>query len=403
MSVDTEGLDAESDAAPRRVIFPALDGYRGLAAMLVLLAHVALFSGLLRRNPTLAPYLARADVGVSIFFLLSGFLLYRPFVAARLANQPRPAVGPYLRRRALRILPGYWFALTVVAFVLRAPGFERGHSILAHYLLIHVYDTRPIAPDRFQITGGPVQQSWTLATELSFYVFLPMWAWLLARRERTPRRQLTVELVGLAALWGGAIGIKLIGLAVRIDDSHYGLYGAWLPFRLDEFALGMTMAVASAWIAHQDIVLPTWLRGTGTTVVCWLMAALLFWVTCTRLRMPITPLFTARKAFVVRFFYSFTALFLLLPAVFGRSEGGPVKWLFQNRVMVWIGLISYGIYIWHEAWQDKYLEWFNAQAFNSSFWAMLGVTLVLSIASGAFSWYVVERTAMLFKHGLRSR
>ena len=303
-------------------------------------------------------------------------------------------------RRALRILPAYWVALTVVAFVRHAPRFTDGHSVLAHYLLVHIYDTREISPGRYQITGGPIQQSWTLATEISFYLFLPVWAWWMARRPRPAERQIRVELLGLALLWCGAIGLKVAGLLLDWREDRYGLVNAWLPFRLDEFALGMTLAVGSAWIAHRRIVLPAWVRGTAMTLGCWAVAALIFWITCTQLDMPLSPLFTPRQTFVVRLLYSFTALLLLLPAVLSRHgrEGapGPVRALFENPLVVWLGLVSYGIYIWHEAWQDVYLRWTDEGVFQSRFWQMLVFTVVLSTASAAVSWYLVERPALRY-------
>ena len=383
-------VEPDIDRRSAGTYFPAMDGYRAVAALAVLLAHVALLSGIVRTNTTFGPYLARADVGVSVFFLLSGFLLYRPFVAARLAGRPSGSLGGYVRRRALRILPAYWFALTIVAFVLKAPGFESPHSIPAHYLLLHPYDVD-------QVTGGPIQQSWTLATEVAFYVFLPVWAWLLARRDRTPSRQIRVEVIGLVALWSAAIGLKLAVVIQGTDTERFGLYGTWLPFRLDEFALGMGLAVASAWITHRQVRLPAWTRTVAATLGCWAIAALLFWFTSTQLDLDPVPIFTPRQALVARMFYAFIALFLLLPAVLGPADRGPVRGIFSSRIMIWLGLVSYGIYIWHEAWQDKWLERTGDPMFGSPFWPMLGVTLVLTLASAAISWYLVEKPALRFK------
>jgi peptidoglycan/LPS O-acetylase OafA/YrhL len=69
---------------PRRVFFPCFDGYRALAAGAVLLLHVGVASGFVFRNEDIGQYVFRLDVGVAVFFLISGFLLYRPFVAAHL-------------------------------------------------------------------------------------------------------------------------------------------------------------------------------------------------------------------------------------------------------------------------------------------------------------------------------
>jgi peptidoglycan/LPS O-acetylase OafA/YrhL len=387
-----ESADLEPDVGRRSAgtYFPSMDGYRAVAALMVLLAHVALLSGVVRTNTALGPYLARADVGVSVFFLLSGFLLYRPFVAARLAGRPSGSLGGYARRRILRILPAYWFALTIVAFVLHAPGFESPHNVAAHYLLLHPYDVD-------QVTGGPIQQSWTLATEVAFYAFLPVWAWLIGRGDRRPERQIRVEVLGLAALWAAAIGLKLAIVIHGTSNERFGLYGAWLPFRIDEFALGMSMAVASAWVTNRGITLPRWARTAAATLACWVVAAALFWFTTTQLDLDPVPIFTPRQALVTRVLYSFIALFLLLPAVLGPSDRGPVHRVFSNRLMVWLGLLSYGIYIWHEAWQDKWLEHTGDPMFRSPFWPMLGATLVLTLASAAVSGYLIEKPALRFK------
>lgn len=375
---------------PERVHFAALDGYRAAAALGVVLLHIALLSGYANRTEDgVGAFLARGDVGVSVFFLLSGFLLHRPFVAARLAGRPTMALSAYVRRRLLRIFPAYWVALLLIAYVLRAPSFEGPHEFWPHFLLLHVYDVD-------QQIGGPIQQSWTLATELSFYAFLPAWVWLLGRRERTPERQVRVELGALVALWAGAHALKLSALAAGVSDANFGWFSIWLPFRIDEFALGMGLAVLSAWFVHTG-ERPRWLRSTATVAACWVGAAAVFWFLCTQLDLPIAPLFTARQNYVVRLLYSLVALLLIVPGTIGRRDSGPVRSVFANPVMIWLGLISYGIYIWHEAFQDLYLRWFDEVAFGADPLAMGLVTMALTVPVSAASFYLVERPAMRFR------
>ena len=336
---------------------------------------------------------------MSVFFVLSGFLLYRPFVVDRLQGVPIRDVTTYARRRLLRIFPAYWVALTIVAFVMQAPPFREPHSIVSHYLLLQTYDIN-------QVVGGPIQQSWTLATEVSFYVFLPFFAWFMARRVRSPERQVVAELVGVGALWVGSMGIQVVVLARGTTDEHFGMLGTWLPFRLNEFALGMALGVLSAWFVHGRNRVPTWLQGTAATLLLWLVAVGLFWVTCTKLGLPPSPLLSPKEAFSMRAMYSFTALFVIIPCVFAARRAGPARWGFANPVMVWLGLVSYGIYLWHEAWQDKFLTWFDYEPLRAPFMSMLIFTLVLSVISGAASWYLVERPAMkwgrLARHRSRS-
>lgn len=367
--------------------FPAADGCRALAAFGVLLTHVGLLSGFNFQNPQLGAYFARTDVGVSIFFVLSGFLLYRPFAVRRFAGHPAGAAGAYARRRLLRIFPAYWVALTIVAFVLRAPPFVEPHSIVAHYLLLHIYDPN-------QVVLGPIDQAWSLATELSFYAFLPVWAWLLARRDRSPRHQLKVEASTLAALWVGCLALNLAVIAAGVSAPRFGQLGTWLPFRIHEFVLGMALAVASAWMSHRRTELPRAWSGTQLTLVCWGAAMFLFWLMASRMGFPLSLDFTPQRALALRVLYSFIGFLVVLPVVLGRQDRGLAQRLLANPVAVWLGLVSYGIYIWHKAIQYKYLEWTGQAELNASFPSMLVVTVVLSVIIAAGSWYLIERPVM---------
>ena len=94
--------------------FPLFDGMRAIAAGSILVTHVAAITSFNLLNP-LGAYTARLNMGVAFFFVISGFLLYRPFLAARFAGRPPPRIRDYARRRVLRIVPAYWLALTVLA------------------------------------------------------------------------------------------------------------------------------------------------------------------------------------------------------------------------------------------------------------------------------------------------
>src|SRR3954451_5306241 len=106
-----------SALAPSPNRFPLVDSMRAIAALAVFGTHVAFFMGAYDGSP-IGPYAQRLDVGVTGFFLISGFLLYRPFVLARQGGDALPAVGAYAWRRGLRIAPAYWVALTVSALLL---------------------------------------------------------------------------------------------------------------------------------------------------------------------------------------------------------------------------------------------------------------------------------------------
>ena len=105
------------------VDFPALDVLRLVGAVAVLTTHVAFQTGEYFRNGVVGTLLARMDIGVAIFFVLSGFLLSRPWWASAAAGAPAPRVGRYALKRLLRIWPVY--LVTVVVAFAAVPGNER--------------------------------------------------------------------------------------------------------------------------------------------------------------------------------------------------------------------------------------------------------------------------------------
>lgn len=112
---------------------------RGLGVLLVFLTHVEGYTG--KFHGLLGAMLARSLWVVCGFFIISGFLLYRPWVAARVADDLlAPSVTAYLTNRALRILPGYWAALLILAIFPGLPqlSWPFGHDWWAYWGLVQV-------------------------------------------------------------------------------------------------------------------------------------------------------------------------------------------------------------------------------------------------------------------------
>ena len=100
-------------------------------------------------------------------------VLGQPVAAATARDRRQPATGPYFRRRFLRIFPAYWLVLVFVFFVFRtAPLHGRG-DVFIYFGLVQIYS-------RSHILGG-LTQAWSLSTEITFYLFLPIWAVLIRR------------------------------------------------------------------------------------------------------------------------------------------------------------------------------------------------------------------------------
>lgn len=385
------GLESAARPQPSRVHFPCFDGFRAVAATAVLVTHVTFIS---RANRvTGGSYFARLDAGVAVFFVISGFLLYRPFAAAHLDDRPGPAVVPYLRRRFLRIFPAYWFAIIVIGYGFGIRPVHGVADVFLHFGLLHIYTARTVF-------GGPVVQAWTLATEISFYVFLPVYAALLASWRRTERGRMLVQVAGVVVLY--VVGLVYRWAILSSGVVHGGVYLTWLPGYLDQFALGMGLAVASVWLTRQGRA-ERFLSRPGSAGACWALAALAFTAVSLWCGIPTSNIdYTTGQQMSRQVLYGLTGFFVVMPGVFGPQHQGVVRRLMRSRPFHLAGLVSYGIYLWHEAWIDRFLRWFDYKPFTGHTLAMLAFVAAATAAIATVSYVVVEKPALRLKDRRRA-
>ena len=383
--------------------FPCFDGLRAIAAGAVVLLHVSLISGFtFREGGGVGQYFARGEAGVYLFFLISGYLLYRPFVAARFDEARVPDLRAYARRRALRIIPAYWVALTilVVAFdTRRRDDITSLGDVVVYYGFLQIYF-------KSTVVGG-LQQAWSLCTEMAFYVLLPIWALAMRRTRRAHEpvdRVVRTELIGLVGLY--ALGIVTRWLVVRglpAGNVPYDNRLDWLPMNADLFALGMGVAVVREWaLRHRSPVRTVEAIGRHPGL-CWIVAAVAYWAVCTRAQLPLGPGANSAGQWMMRqVLYAAASLFLLLPAVFGPQDHGLVRRLLSSRVMVAGGLISYGVYLWHEGVLDVWMRARGLTALDTAFPPLLLVTIVGTVTVAALSYVLVEKPALARRASVRS-
>ena len=157
----------------------ALTGIRAVAALLVVATHAAYTTGKYPRGYVGLVY-SRLEIGVPIFFVLSGFLLFRPWVKSAMTGGPPPSLRRYARHRVRRIMPAY--VVTVLAAYLlyhfRTAGPNPGHTwigLLRNLTLTQLYTDGY----NYAYLHQGLTQMWSLAVEVSFYVALPALAYLL--------------------------------------------------------------------------------------------------------------------------------------------------------------------------------------------------------------------------------
>lgn len=381
------GLESAAEPrGPERVTFPSFDGFRALAALVVLVTHVAFLSGFNGRS-RFGAFTARMDVGVAVFFMISGFLLYRPFVASRLAGDTGPRTVAYFWRRALRILPAYWVALTITVFILHVPKeLPSAADLFLYYGLFHLYDVNAVV--------GPILSSYTLVTEISFYLFLPIYAFALSRwARRAPERQVRVDLVVLGCLIVAGIAYRW-AIRSRFDGARAFQLLNVLPGWIDVFAVGMVLAVLSVWLSGRRE--PIVVRRRIFPALSWVVAAAAFVAISLWMGRP-GRIDTLGQDMGVHYFYLAVGLFFLLPGIFGPQRTGLIRHVLQNRAVQILGLISYGLYLWNETLLEKYVEWTDSTPFNTSFPKMLAVVFLATVLVAAASYLVVERPALSLK------
>jgi peptidoglycan/LPS O-acetylase OafA/YrhL len=353
--------------------FPLFDSLRAIAALTVVAFHAAYFQGFLAPSHPLSRYYAQLNVGVSIFFVISGFLLYRPFAQARFNRADFPGLVPYAVRRVARIVPAYWVALPIIAAWLGHTAVFSAHGVFVYFGFLQVYSLH----DLF----GGIGQAWSICVEVSFYLALPLWAVAVRRIPfRGERGYLVTELVALAVLFGAGVMWKVLEMPLNATGTAVAFAPkvVTLPYFLDQFALGMSIAVVSVALGF----------GRGATRGSWVP-----WVAALGAFVLIANAgrwFGVKEAEIFRHeLKGLLGACLILPAVFGDQTQGVVRRILANRALLWIGLVSYGLYLWQPAIMDQLVR----HDWNDSLGPVLTglASLAFALAVAAISYYGMER------------
>ena len=360
--------------------FPLFDSLRAIAALCVFAGHTVTGTVSLARHPYLFELATQvAYEGVAIFFLLSGFLLYRPFLTARAGGRPVSLVD-YTRRRVLRIVPAYWVALTVCLVF----GFVGGVTTGNWWIFYGFGQTYS-----FSTIGSGIGAAWTLCVEASFYAVLPLFALVAARlagRGRSVRGDFGLLVVLAAA-----------SLAFRQHFSSFAdlATASTLPGMFFWFALGMGLALASV-TGRALAAIRRFTRRLGTWPgLSWIVALAVFAAAHElQAKAALTP-----ESAGTHVLYGLAAFFLLLPAVFDDHAGGLVRRFLGLPGLAWIGLISYSFYLYHTIVIAQLDQLAVDHDLPLRCPIVTVAALVISLTAAAASFYLLERPLMR----LRSR
>jgi peptidoglycan/LPS O-acetylase OafA/YrhL len=392
---------------------PGIDGLRALAATAIVLYHAWLLgSSGANFGPLSRFFFPHLPVGVTLFFALSGFLLYRPFAAAMIRDHPLPRVGSYLRNRALRIFPAYWVVLLVGALVLEAV-FVRTSPLdlatggLRHdpvTLLRNVVLIQNYHPDTYFTGIGP---AWSLAIEVVFYLALPILALIavrLAVRASTARGRTLAAFAPAAILLALGLSGKIVAtflVPARVSSDWIGWIGSWNSVlersfwaQADLFAFGVALAVLAVRFEDGAFRLPRWWRFAVASALALLVLATVTLSADGRLGRHKYQMATAVAC----------ALLLSLVVLVDRKRTPPLLLrLLERRFVVGVGLVSYSLFLWHE----PLIRWMSSNGLLGSGWmGFLWTLLLVAVAGGALSaltYRFVEVPALRRKHRMQRR
>ena len=323
-----------------------IQGLRAFAATLVLFFHAKFISG--------------GFIGVDIFYVISGFLI-TGLLLKEVNSTGRISLKAFYLRRIKRLLPASFLVLFVTAIFawLVLPPVARGsigRDLIATTLYISNYLFAWWENDyqNLNATPSPFIHYWSLAVEEQFYIFWPLF---------------------------------LIALA-KLRSAHKFLIG-FLLVTVTTFALGVWLTVVAPIWAFYSLPTRAWELSIGALIA--LMPAL-------RRRSKYLAIIAVISLVASAIWFNegtaFPGTYALLPvlgtAILLSSIGAwpqPLKWLATNRISVWLGKISYPLYLWHWPVLVLPIAWFARELYV---WERIAALLVTVILADLTTRYIEE-------------
>jgi peptidoglycan/LPS O-acetylase OafA/YrhL len=381
------------------------DFMRAVACLVVLFHHLAQRLSPAEISPPLELFRTFANngtFGVAIFFVLSGYLLARPFWPALEQGQPLPSPRTYAMRRAARILPGFWLALTatflagITIFNVRLDG-ELLLRFVAGFLLVADWHWVTFFPVEI---NGPL---WSISFEATCYALLPIcFALPLIFARRAPWRGL--------AIWLGIIGLVLGAHWLflnfySIDDERrgwaFGLVGGakgWMP-RYNPFAFFAMFAIGSLAAGLQL----RWARASS------LVFDALAFVALGLIVLVFVVHADAADASAYGWLgipYAFPSLVLAVGAFLATAPSSRYAGaVLDNRLTRYVARVSFGIYVWHylviEIVRKYWAPDFRMFSLTDpwSFVTTSAAITALTVLVAHCSFYLLERPVIVWARG----
>jgi peptidoglycan/LPS O-acetylase OafA/YrhL len=350
-----------------------VEGWRGIAALAVIAVHAWQVMdtdgdglGPIYETRGLLVAILSVDLAVDLFFVLSGLLLFLPFVLTAFDDDRAiPSGDDFLWRRVFRFIPTYWL-LVVICWSTRNFGITTADwlDLVEHLLLVQAFDS-----DRIFATIGP---AWTLSVDWMFYValaiFAPPWMHWVRRTASTGRRVLRLMTpITVVTLMSVLYKIN-VDYVWNIETDRW----AWRfgpAAKADDFAIGMVVAVLMVWLGSRRIPV------TASLALALSGGYLLFLARRDFAYSAETLLDTLRHP------VGSVGWALVLVAVMACRSDRPARWV-DNPAFLRLSVVAFTVYLVHEpvALAFHNLGWINQgdQGFLINFVLISSVALWLA-------------------------
>jgi len=372
---------------------PGADGLRAIACLLVVWHHTAQ-----KLNPEGLPPLAgllqflgmRGEVGVSMFFVLSGCLLSLPFWASFVERKPFPSIKRYSLNRAARIAPAFWLNL-IICNILAVVMFNlefNWQKFVSAFLFINSYHFSTFFPTE---VNGPL---WSIGLEVSCYLLLPIVLYLIFRIARSTAWAYVGLLTAIVTLQ--ALNPVIIKVFMTDNDQkgwQFGIDGGakqWIPYWnistfFSQFLIGSLAALVIVHLRSKET------KPTGIFDFAFIATAIqAIILVVSRLTPGWEDSFTQQP-----YLSPFFAILMAGLLVFG-SHSKYVSRALDNRLFSWLAKLSFGIYLWHAVVIEVIARKFVANYVFSGLtdvWQWVYISAIVlgsAIAIAALSWRLIE-------------
>lgn len=351
--------------APNTSYLKQLDGLRFIAVSMVLIEH---WSGEMLGFPI-------SYLGVCMFFVLSGFLITRILLQAKQKDETLErshgfSLKQFFIRRTVRIFPIYYLTIFIL-FVLNVP------PVREQLVWCLTYSTNIYIAVK-QTWLGSIDHLWSLAVEEQFYMFFPFLVLF------SPTRYLTKILFGF-------IGLSvLLRLFFFLNGTPWMTPYVLMPTCLDAFGMGGLLAY---FFFHKNERMKAFI-----TNKIYLIVSMALYIGVVIWGKQFSDIHNIITVVFLRFFESLFSLFLVGNAAYGFS--GVTKNILENSATVYLGRISYGIYIYHNFIYNPYhssathpiVRVLNKLPFLAENISLKVVFLyIITVSVATVSWFLIEK------------